>query len=219
MNAISEVLHQGSLIAKASKALILLHGRGGSARGILSLADRLCEGDFYIAAPQATNSTWYPHSFLEEEKLNEPFLTSSVKGIKELIEQTNKHIPLDKIFIAGFSQGACLALEVSARFAAKYGGIIALTGGLIGRAIDERKYEGAFEGTQVFISNGDQDPHIPLIRSRQSKELMEKLGAHVTLKIYEGRPHTITEDEIKFVRDHITLSERNSGCGHDPFLL
>lgn len=205
MIAISEVLHQGPLITKASKALILIHGRGGTARSILSLANRICDNDFYVAAPQATGNTWYPHSFIEEERLNEPYLSLSIRAIKDLIDQTAKHIPKNKIFIGGFSQGACLALEVSTRFAAKYGGIIALTGGLIGNKIEKGKYQGDFEETKVFISNGDQDLHIPLMRSEQSKELMETLGAHVTLKIYKGRPHTITEDEIKFVKSSILV--------------
>ena len=203
MKAITEVLYQGPLITKASRALILLHGRGGTARSILGLADRICDNDFYIAAPQAIHNTWYPYSFMEEEKRNEPKLSLSIQEIKDLIDQTAKYIPEHKIFIAGFSQGACLALEVASRFAVPYAGIIAFTGGLIGKTVDENKYQGDFKGTKVFISDGDCDPHIPLIRAKQSKELMEKLGAKVTLKVYEGRPHTISEDEIEFVKENI----------------
>lgn len=206
MKAISEVLYQGPLISKASKALILLHGRGGTARSILGLADRICSDNFYIAAPQATHNTWYPHSFMEEEERNEPYLSLSVKEIKDLIDQTANYIPKQRIFIAGFSQGACLALEVTTRFAVQYGGIVAFTGGLIGKTIDESKYQGNFSGTKVFISDGDYDPHIPLVRAVQSKELMEKLGANVTLKVYEGRPHIIVEDEIKFVKENVLSS-------------
>lgn len=203
MTAFSEVLYQGPLVTKASKALILLHGRGGTARSILSLADRLCDSDCYIAAPQAIENTWYPYRFTEQDQLNEPYLSQSIKSIKDLIDQTTQYIPREHIFIGGFSQGACLALEVSSRYATKYGGIIAFTGGLIGHKIKKEKYQGNFEGTKVFISNGDQDPHIPLARSEESKELMENLGAHVSLKIYKGRAHTITEDEILSVREMI----------------
>lgn len=203
MTAISEILYQGPLITNASKALILLHGRGATAQGMLGLADRICDDNFYVAAPQATYNTWYPYSFMEEEKRNEPYLSSSIQEVKDLIDQTAKYIPKQKIFIVGFSQGACLALEVTTRFAELYGGIVAFTGGLIGKTVDENKYRGNFEGTKVFISDGDNDPHIPLIRAKQSKEIMEKLGANVTLKIYEGKPHTIFEDEIKFVKENI----------------
>ena len=205
MTAISEVLHRGLPITQASKALILLHGRGGTARNILYLADKLCDDHFYIAAPQATHNTWYPQSFMSEEKLNEPFLSSSIKSIEDIINQTTRYIPKHQIYIAGFSQGACLSLEISSRSATKYGGIIAFTGSLIGSVIDERKYQGNFEGTKVFISNGDQDPYIPLIRSEKSKELMEKMGAHVTLKVYKGRDHIISEDEIQFAKNNIML--------------
>lgn len=203
MTAISEVLHQGPLITKAFKALILLHGRGGTARSILGLADRICDNDFYVAVPQAIHNTWYPYSFMEEEELNEPHLSLSIKEVKDLIDQTARYIPKERIFIAGFSQGACLALEVATRFAVQYGGIIAFTGGLIGKTVNESKYQGNFMGTKVFISDGDHDPHIPLIRAMQSKELLEKLGANVILKVYEGRPHTIIEDEINFVKENI----------------
>lgn len=205
MSSFSEVLHQGPLITKASKALILLHGRGGTARGILELADRTCDDNFYIAAPQAANGSWYPYSCMAEERLNEPYLSTSIQSIKDLIDQTATQISKDHIYIMGFSQGACLALEVATRFAAKYGGVVAFTGGLIGSTIDEKKYQGNFEGTPVFIGNGDQDPHVPLARSQQSKDLMEKLGAHVTLQVYNGRPHTISEAEILWVRQDIMI--------------
>lgn len=203
MTAISEVLYQGPLITKASKALILLHGRGGTAKGILDLAGRLGCNDFYVAAPQAMHNVWYPYSFMEEDSRNEPYLSSSVQEIKDLIDKTAKHIPKDQIFIAGFSQGACLTLEVAARFATHYGGIIAFTGGLIGKTINMSKYQGNFGGTKVLITNGDHDPHIPLIRAEQSKEVMENLNATVTLKVYKGRAHTIIEDEIKSAKEMI----------------
>lgn len=206
MKTISQVLHQGPSITESSKALILLHGRGGTAQGMLEIANKLCDNQFYIAAPQAANGTWYPYSFMTEEKLNEPYLSSSIQSIKDLIDQTATLIPNNQIYVIGFSQGACLALEISSRFATKYGGIIAFTGGLMGPLLDEKKYQGNFKGTNVFISNGDQDPYIPLIRSEQSKELMEKLGAQVTLNVYKNRPHIITEDEINFVRKNIIFA-------------
>jgi phospholipase/carboxylesterase len=203
LNAISEFLYRGASIETATKALILLHGRGGTAQDVLQLAGRLCDSDFYVVAPQATNNVWYPHKFMEAEELNEPYLTASVTAIKELIDQIAKYIPKNRLYIGGFSQGACLSLEVSSRFATKYGGIFAFTGGLIGPTINETRYQGDFAGTRVFISNGDHDPHIPQERSEKSAELMEKLGADVTVKIYKGRPHIILADEIQYVKREV----------------
>jgi len=198
-----EILRRGKPITQASQAFILLHGRGGTARDILGLAEALCDDQFYIVAPQAPHHVWYPQSFLAEERCNEPYLSASVTGIKNLIDETAKHIPKERMYIMGFSQGACMALEVAARFATKYAAVIAFTGALIGSNIDERKYKGNFEGTKIFMSNGDHDPHVPLERSEQSKKVLEKLGADVTLKVYEGRSHTITDDEINWVKQNI----------------
>lgn len=204
--AIVEVLHQGPLIHKASRALILLHGRGGTAQGMRGLADLLVSKDTYVAIPQAENNTWYPYGFMEQEQLNEPFLSESIQSIKNLIASLEEHISKQHICLVGFSQGACLALEVAARFATKYAGVIAFTGGLIGPHIIENKYHGNFEKTKVFIGNSDQDPHVPLIRSEQSKKQLETMGAEVTLNVYPGMSHTINSEEIQWVKNNIFIS-------------
>ena len=190
------VLEKGQPLAKASRAIILLHGRGASSDDIITLADEFCDETFYIAAPQATNNTWYPYTFLSPEEKNEPWLSSAVQTVKRLIDEISEQIPAEKIYIMGFSQGACLSLEVTSRYARKYAGVAAFSGGLIGEKIRPEKYAGNFEGTKVFIGNSDVDPHIPLIRTEESKKLIENMGADVTLKIYEGMPHTIIRDEI-----------------------
>lgn len=200
MTAISEVLHQGPMITKAKKAMVILHGRGGTARGMLQLAQRLCDNNIYIAAPQAVNNSWYPYSFLSDEILNQPYLSQSISAIQEVIEEISVCIPKENIYIVGFSQGACLSLEVTARSAEKYGGIIAFTGGLIGSQIDNSKYQGNYEGTSILMTNGNEDAHVPLSRSEASKKLLQQLGASVALKVYPGRAHTILEEEIMLAR-------------------
>lgn len=194
------ILEKGKPLQEAEKAIILLHGRGASARDIAMLADEFCDDSFYIAAPQATNHTWYPYSFIAPETQNEPWLSSAVDTVKKLIDEVGKVIPTEKIYLMGFSQGACLTLEVAARYAAPYAGVVAFTGGLIGETLQIERYKGDFAGTKVFIGNGDHDPHVPLTRSELSKQVMENLGAEVTLKIYPDRPHTIVQDEIGTVK-------------------
>lgn len=198
-----KILEKGQPPNKAKHALIMLHGRNSTALNILQLSDQFCDDTFYIAAPQATNNSWYPNSFMAQDESNEPWLTSAVETVKRLIDETSAYIPISQIYILGFSQGACLALEASSRYAGKYGGIIAFTGGLIGKSLKEENYKGNFEGACVFIGNSDRDPHVPLLRSEESKEIMEKHGAHVTLKVYEGMGHTINEDEIQWVKKYM----------------
>lgn len=197
------IVQRGTPLIRASKALILLHGRGSNAEDILNLANAFCDDQFFIAAPQATNHTWYPYSFLVEESMNEPWLSSAVETVKKLIDEITKYIPVDQIFLMGFSQGACLALETAARFAAKFGGVVAFSGGLVGSTVDVKKYHGRFDGSPIFIGNSDKDPHIPVSRCEQSKVVLEKLGAHVTLKIYNDMGHVISDEEIDWVKKNI----------------
>ncbi|CDZ80109.1 putative hydrolase [Candidatus Rubidus massiliensis] len=197
------IYEKGIELSKATNALILLHGRGGTASSILPLSEKFCDNTFYIVAPQANNNTWYPYTFLEEEDKNEPWLSNSIHNIKQLIEKIALNIPKKNIFIMGFSQGACLTLEVCGRYPENYGGIIAFTGGLIGKELNISRYKGNFLGTKVFIGNSDKDPHVPLSRSQKTKEIFELLGANVTLKVYPNMPHTINEEEIEWVKTNI----------------
>ena len=117
-----------------------------------------------------------------------------------LIDEIKPRLPADRLYIMGFSQGACLALEASARYAQHYAGVAAFTGGLIGRKVDASRYRGDFEGTKIFLGTGDTDPYVPLSRTEESGTVLESLGASVTLQVYPGMPHTITAEEIGAAR-------------------
>ncbi|MVZ66954.1 phospholipase [Sphingobacterium sp. DK4209] len=188
---------QAGNTSNATKALIMLHGRGGSAQDILSLADLLQVEDFLLLAPQATNSTWYPHSFMAEIDSNQPYLDSALALVGDTVQEAlAKGIQEEHIYFLGFSQGACLTLEYVTRHAKRYGGAIAFTGGLIGDQIYQNNYSGNFYDTPVFIGSSDPDFHVPVSRVHESTQILESMGAQVTEKIYPGMPHTIVQDEI-----------------------
>jgi len=196
--------HQNSNIARAGAspedaiaAMIFIHGRGATAESILMLADEFNTDGFHLAAPQASGFQWYPHSFLAPTERNEPGLSSGLQVIHDMItDLESKGIGRDKIILLGFSQGACLASEFVARHPAKYGGLIALSGGLIGDSVLPENYSGSLEDTPVFMGCSDVDPHIPVERVHESAEILEGLEASVTKKIYPGMGHTVNEDEI-----------------------
>ena len=201
---IKQVIQSGKQTGEATKALVMLHGRGGSAEDILSLANYLPVNDFALFAPQATNNTWYPYSFLVEPKENEPWLSGALAVLKEVVADVQATgITTDNIYFLGFSQGACLTLEFVARNATRYGGVIAFTGGLIGDKIYEENYTGDFAGTPVFIGTSDPDPHIPVERVHASAEILNGMHAQVTKKIYKNMGHTISQDEINEVKSLI----------------
>ena len=188
----------GKPVDKASKALILLHGRGAPAEDILGLASHLAVGDFALVAPQATQFTWYPYSFLAPPKQNEPWLSSALGLIDDIVSDLNKAgIPSEHIFFSGFSQGACLTLEYVTRHARKWGGVAAFTGGLIGDRLYRENYQGDFEQTPVFIGSSDPDAHVPVERVHETTKTLQAMHAAVHEKIYPQMGHTIVQDEIE----------------------
>jgi len=194
----------GQPLATATKALIMLHGRGGSAPDILSLATHLQVQGFALLAPQATQNTWYPNSFLAPVSQNEPWLTDALAAVgRTVAEAQAAGIAAENIYFLGFSQGACLTLEYVARHATRYGGVAAFTGGLIGSQLSLDTYAGDFVGTPIFIGTSNPDMHVPVDRVQASTKLLTNLGAHVTEKIYPNMGHTITQEEISLVNSVI----------------
>ncbi len=193
-----EVVAGGSSLKDAKKALILLHGRGARADGFIQITNELDDlPDFVFLAIQAIHNTWYPHSFMAPVAQNQPQLDASLDGIAEVVRNLGEvDIKPKDIYFMGFSQGACLTLEYVAQNAQKYGGVVALTGGLIGQHLDLAKYSGNFEKTPIFIGSSDFDPHVPESRIEESVKILNDMNANVVKKIYKDMGHTINQDEM-----------------------
>lgn len=202
-----KIISAGTKLNEAKKALIMVHGRGGSGEDILSLSEHLHVDGYALLAPQATNHSWYPLSFLAAPKANEPWLSSALQVLADTVQDiVNSGIPTQHIFFLGFSQGACLTLEFVTRNAARYGGVVAFTGGLIGDKIYNENYKGDFENTPVLIATSDPDPHVPVERVYASTNILKSMNAAVTEKVYNNMGHTITQDEIEKANDLIFKS-------------
>lgn len=217
MNPLTDGPHQhqpiataGADLEDAAAAVVLIHGRGASARSMLGFADAFDQPGVAYLAPQAAGSTWYPHSFLAPLAQNEPGLSSGLQAIADLLDRIrDAGIHPEQTVLLGFSQGACLASEFVARHPQRYGGLVALSGGLIGNGMvddapppDDKAfdYDGSLDGTPVFLGCSDRDPHIPPARVEQTAEVFQKLGGDVTKRIYEGMGHTVNDDELRFAR-------------------
>lgn len=194
------ILTRGRPLAGARLAAILLHGRGASAEDILSLATEIRARDVAYLAPQAADGTWYPNSFLAPIPQNEPGISSGLGVIAGLLDQAARHgVPSNRVVLMGFSQGACLSLEFAARHAQPFAAVIGLSGGLIGPPGTPRNYEGAMEGTPVFLGCSDIDPHIPLERLHETTDVFRRLGASVDERIYRRMGHTVNRDELNAI--------------------
>lgn len=192
----------GADLADASAAVVMAHGRGARARGMLDFANEIDRDDVAYLAPQAERGTWYPQSFMAPIESNEPALSSALRKLESVLETVEEGgVPPERTVLLGFSQGACLSTEFAARNAGRYGGVVALSGGLIGPEGTPREYDGSMDGTPVFLGCADNDPHIPVDRVEESAEVFRNLDAEVEKRIYEGVGHTVLEDELEYVRD------------------
>jgi phospholipase/carboxylesterase len=195
-------LRLGAPIGEADAAVILVHGRGGSPEGMAEFERMLARPGTAWIAPRARAGTWYPQSFLAPLEANQPWLDSALDKLARLMEQLGQEEGLgtDRIVLLGFSQGACLATEFMARSATRWGGLAALSGGLIGPPGSLRSYEGSLRGTPAFFGCGHPDPHIPKERVEESGRVYSELGADVEVRIYPGLGHAVNDDEVEQVR-------------------
>ena len=192
----------GAKLDQAAAAVILLHGRGASAEDILGLAGGMYDERIAYLAPEAEGHRWYPNSFMAPIKDNEPWLSSALKKVGAIVQLAlDAGVVREHIFVCGFSQGACLSTEFVARHPARYGGVIAFTGGLIGPPDADLHHAGDMAGMPAFFSSGDPDPYIPWSRVVASAEQFKAMGAEVEIKRYPDRPHTVLPQEVKAARE------------------
>lgn len=192
-----DLITAGKKLSEAKKVLIMVHGRGGTAENILSLAEHLDVDGYALLAPQAAGNTWYPYSFMAPLQQNEPYLSSALSVLNDTVNNLVAQGFTEKqLYFLGFSQGACLTLEFVTRNATHYGGVVAFTGGLIGDKIYQEHYNGDFKRTPVFIGTSNPDIHVPVERVYATSNILRDMNADVTEKVYPNMGHTITQDEI-----------------------
>jgi predicted esterase len=191
----------GPPLGTGRAVMIMIHGRNAEPRNILELAGVLGHPEFTCLAPAAAGRTWYPNSFLAEIASNEPGISSGIEVIRGLVEQAvAAGIPKRRIILLGFSQGGCLASTFAVRHADRFGGVVALSGGLIGPPGTRWEYDGRFDSTPVFFGCSDVDSHVPRARVEESAAVYARMGAAVTTRIYPGMGHTVNEEELGWVR-------------------
>lgn len=207
------VLTAGEPLKRASAAMLLVHGRGASADDILLSCRGLLRPGFAFMAPQAAGNAWYPNRFMEPLETNEPWLGSALDRLAGLLDRITKTVPASRVILLGFSQGACLALEFGARNARRYGGLVGLSGGLIGPDDTPRDYSGSLAGTPVVLGCSDVDPHIPAQRVIESGEILTRLGGEVTVRLYPGMGHQVNQDELELVSRLMAALPRRDDIG------
>jgi len=187
---------------EAAAAVVLVHGRGARADGMLQFAQEFGREGLHYAAPQARRGTWYPNSFLAPVERNQPHLGSALAHVGRAVEAAQSGgIPPEKVLLVGFSQGACLVSEFVARDPKRYAGLVLLSGGLIGAAGTEFGYDGDVDGMPFFLGVSDDDPPIPVSRAAETVDVFEGFDADVRFDEYHGRGHGIFPEEVEYLEE------------------
>ena len=195
------VAHAGVPLGQAPAVVIMVHGRNAAPANILDLVPRLARPALTYLAPAAANRTWYPNSFMAEIASNEPGLSSALGVLESLMSEVQAAgVPQSRVVLLGFSQGACLTAEFAVRHASRLGGVVVLSGGVVGPPGTRWDHEGRFDGTPVFLGCSDRDSHVPESRVVESAEIFARMGAAVTTRIYPGLGHLVNDDEIAFAQ-------------------
>jgi phospholipase/carboxylesterase len=187
----------------------LLHGRGRTPEEKIDLAARFgnIEGIRWVVPEAETPGSWYPGRFWDSRELNEPYLSEAVERCHEAVLEASENSRLgpERLVIVGFSQGACLALEYALRHPGQLGSLIVFTGALMGMPGSDWKAGApkSLAGLRVLLTGSEVDDWVPEYNSHEAARLFRDLGAEVQLRIYPGRPHIVSEDEIGAARDFL----------------
>jgi phospholipase/carboxylesterase len=217
------MMRAGADARGARAGIVLAHGRGGFADDILRVFHQLGLNDVAVIAPQAPGNSWWPTSFLAPMTQLRPDLEASLATMNTAIATLLADgIPAARIWLGGFSQGACLALETYARHTVALAGVFGLSGGLVGTADagDEPMadlygnlpkafdYPSRRDGGRVWLSVHARDPHIPVRRVEDSAFVLDRMGADVQVQIHPGAGHAVLRDDLAIMHDWLGSAQR-----------
>ena len=187
--------------ADAYPTLVLLHGRGDSAAGILPLAYEFERDDLLVISVQAPlelggvmagGYEWYR---LQPPKgLNEATLRASLAALAAFLETVKASYPVDseRVVLLGFSQGAVMSLGAQALQPESVAGVIALSGYF---PIEVESEAGNLVGRPAFVAHGVHDEIIPVEAGRRTRDLLERHGVDLTYREY-AMAHQVSAEEM-----------------------
>jgi phospholipase/carboxylesterase len=113
-----------------------------------------------------------------------------------IAREKTRGIPAGRIALAGFSQGAAMALQTGLRHPERLAGIMALSGFLPLADKAAAEVVPANRDVPIFMAHGIHDPLIPLARARHARDVLTSLHFRVEWHEYPI-PHSVSDGEIR----------------------
>lgn len=179
--------------------LVFFHGQGGNEEQVLRLAPRLSRRNYiciglrgpFSAGERSDGRNGYAWGL--EASRCDAMLEDYVFGA---IEQTrrNYHVHSERIFLAGFCEGASVAYTLGLSFPEKFAGVISLNGAMPRGGALLRLPE--VRPLRVLIGHGIANAIVPLTTARQNFRLLYTAGLSVRMNTYPAT-HRLHPDMLR----------------------
>jgi phospholipase/carboxylesterase len=211
----------GAPAGAAEVAVVLVHGRGGTAEGLVRLADEFYRSGAALLAPGAVRSTWFPAPHEAPLSANEPALTSAVDCVDSAVGVArDAGVPPERVALVGVSQGGSVVAELLRRRPRRFGAAFVVSAALPGEDLGSSEAEATGDaardgdaplaGTPIALDSSEDDPYVPVERVRATGRVFERAGAAVERRIDPGDGHGLADATIERIGERIEglLAER-----------
>lgn len=195
----------------ATSSVIWLHGLGASANDFVPVIPRLNLPEDHAIRfifPQAPTQpvslnqgyhmpAWYDiYGLALDSQQDEKGIRKSEADLAALIAREHERgIALDKIILAGFSQGGAMALHTALRFPHKLAGVMVLSSYLpLADFMADEKHS-ANATTSIFVAHGSYDHVLPLVAGEMTCEYLRTHNYDVAWHVYD-MAHEVCAEEI-----------------------
>jgi predicted esterase len=181
-------------------AAVLVHGRDQDERVMLDVARRLALDDVAYVLPVAAQRSWYPGRYFDPVGDNAPHIGWALAACDAALAATlEAGVAPERIVLGGFSQGACLVAELTARRPRPFAGVAVLTGALLGPP-GERTRPARADGLPVLVATSRHDEWIAFADAQATAQAFGQAGARVTFEAYDDRVHHVCDAAVDALR-------------------
>jgi phospholipase/carboxylesterase len=140
---------------------------------------------------------WYDIIGIDRQsRQDEAGIRGSDAAVRALIRRENdRGIPAERIVLAGFSQGAAMALFSGTRYPQKLAGIMGLSGYMVLAPTFDAERDNANQTVPIFLAHGTEDPVVALQLGEDTHQLLEATQYSVEWHTYR-MPHSVCPEEI-----------------------
>ena len=194
MSSEDGTLRLGPSGSEAKVICVFVHGRGQSPGEMQShVVARLSAPSVTFILPRG--AWWDARAVDPLTPVARAQLSDALDHLAAVVAAARATAPKQPILLAGFPQGACLAIEYLCAGLPPPDVVVALTGCRVGVPADGRSAS-APAGTPVYLSGGDADPWIPLSAFADAAQSLGARGVKLRADLFTGRAHEVSDAEI-----------------------